>query len=77
MTLMLMSLLLQDVTNSNRCHIATIRLHCKMRHPKFQDEIYLPLFSKTDLKLKPFSCDAYSINFYTSKQQSYVSINNA
>ena len=73
MTLMLMSLLLQDVTNSNRYHIATIRLHCKIRHPKFQDEIYLPLFSKTDLKLKPFSCDVYSINFYTSKEQSCLS----
>ena len=73
MTLMLMSLLLQDVTNSNRYHIAMTRLHCKIRHPKFQDEIYLPLFSKSDLKLKPFSCDAYSINFYTSKEQSCLS----
>ena len=31
MTLMLMSLLLQDVTNSNRYHIAMTRLHCKIR----------------------------------------------
>lgn len=61
MTLILIPLLIQDITNCNSCRIVSINLDCV----KNEDTA---LYSKIDLKLKSFPCYANLINSHRSKE---------